>query len=191
MFSKETRRYHTDAVVHVAVFIELAHSGVYQRITSTALAPTFKIFLIVAPRDIVVLGFPLVDAGMRELNKNGYMHNRVRMVAASFLTKHLLIDWRWGEAYFGQKLLDYELANNNGGWQWSAGSGVDAQPYFRVFNPYSQTKKFDNAEEYIRKWVPEYGTDEYPAQPIVAHKEGRDRALAVYKKALNEAREMA
>ena len=129
-------------------------------------------------------GYPLVDAGMRELNKNGYMHNRVRMVAASFLSKHLLIDWRWGEAYFGQKLLDYELANNNGGWQWSAGSGVDAQPYFRVFNPYTQTKKFDNAEEYIRKWVPEYGTDEYP-EPMVNHEEARDRAIETYKKALN------
>ena len=129
-------------------------------------------------------GYPLVDAGMRELNKNGYMHNRVRMVAASFLSKHLLIDWRWGEAYFGQKLLDYELANNNGGWQWSAGSGVDAQPYFRVFNPYAQTKKFDNAEEYIRKWVPEYGTDEYP-EPMVEHEEARDRAIETYKKALN------
>ena len=129
-------------------------------------------------------GYPLVDAGMRELNKNGYMHNRVRMVAASFLSKHLLIDWRWGEAYFGQKLLDYELANNNGGWQWSAGSGVDAQPYFRVFNPYAQVKKFDDAEEYIRKWVPEYDTDEYP-EPMVEHEEARDRAIETYKKALN------
>ena len=129
-------------------------------------------------------GYPLVDAGMRELNKNGYMHNRVRMVAASFLSKHLLIDWRWGEAYFGQKLLDYELANNNGGWQWSAGSGVDAQPYFRVFNPYAQVKKFDDAEEYIRKWVPEYGTDKYP-EPMVNHEEARDRAIETYKKALN------
>lgn len=129
-------------------------------------------------------GYPIVDAGMRELNKNGYMHNRVRMIAASFLTKHLLIDWRWGEAYFGQKLLDYELANNNGGWQWSAGSGVDAQPYFRVFNPYSQAKKFDKADEYIRKWVPEYGTDDYP-EPMVDHQEARERAIRTFKEALN------
>jgi deoxyribodipyrimidine photo-lyase len=129
-------------------------------------------------------GYPIVDAGMRELNKNGYMHNRVRMITASFLTKHLLIDWRWGEAYFGQKLLDYELANNNGGWQWAAGSGVDAQPYFRIFNPYSQAKKFDQADEYIRKWVPEYGTDEYPA-PMVNHEEARDRAIRTFKEALN------
>ena len=129
-------------------------------------------------------GYPIVDAGMRELNKNGYMHNRVRMITASFLTKHLLIDWRWGEAYFGQKLLDYELANNNGGWQWSAGSGVDAQPYFRVFNPYSQAKKFDKADEYIRKWVPEYGTEDYP-EPMVDHREARERAIRTFKEALN------
>ena len=129
-------------------------------------------------------GYPIVDAGMRELNKNGYMHNRVRMVVASFLTKHLLIDWRWGEAYFAKKLLDYELANNNGGWQWAAGSGVDAQPYFRVFNPYSQTDKFDKAEEYIKKWVPEYGTHDYP-EPMVDHKEARQRAIDTFKEALN------
>nr|WKN39661.1 deoxyribodipyrimidine photo-lyase [Tunicatimonas sp. TK19036] len=130
-------------------------------------------------------GFPIVDAGMRELNKNGYMHNRVRMVVASFLTKHLLIDWRWGEAYFAKKLLDYELANNNGGWQWAAGSGADSQPYFRVFNPHSQTKKFDKSEEYIKKWVPEYGTDDYP-EPMVDHQEARERAISTYKKALNQ-----
>ena len=129
-------------------------------------------------------GFPIVDAGMRELNKNGYMHNRVRMITASFLTKHLLIDWRWGEAYFARKLLDYELANNNGGWQWAAGSGVDAQPYFRIFNPYTQTKKFDKSEEYIRKWVPEYGTDDYP-EPMVDHKQARERAISTFKEALN------
>ena len=129
-------------------------------------------------------GYPIVDAGMRELNKNGYMHNRVRMVVASFLTKHLLIDWRWGEAYFARKLLDYELANNNGGWQWSAGSGTDAQPYFRVFNPYAQTDKFDEGEAYIRKWVPEYGTDDYP-EPMVDHKKARERAIETYKRALN------
>ncbi|MGB3585355.1 MAG: deoxyribodipyrimidine photo-lyase [Tunicatimonas sp.] len=129
-------------------------------------------------------GYPIVDAGMRELNKNGYMHNRVRMIVASFLTKHLLIDWRWGEAYFARKLLDYELANNNGGWQWAAGSGVDAQPYFRIFNPYSQTDKFDKEEEYIKKWVPEYGTDDYP-EPMVDHKQARERAIETYKEAIN------
>lgn len=129
-------------------------------------------------------GYPLVDAGMRELNTTGFMHNRVRMVTASFLTKHLLIDWRWGEAYFAKKLLDYELASNVGGWQWAAGSGCDAAPYFRVFNPESQMKKFDPEKKYIRKWVPEFQDSEYPA-PIVPHKEARDRALSVYKSALN------
>jgi deoxyribodipyrimidine photo-lyase len=109
----------------------------------------------------------------------------VRMITASFLTKHLLIDWRWGEAYFAEKLLDYELANNNGGWQWAAGSGTDAQPYFRIFNPYSQTDKFDEDREYIKEWVPEYGTDDYP-DPMVDHKEARERALDTYKKAVNE-----
>lgn len=129
-------------------------------------------------------GYPLVDAGMRELNQSGYMHNRVRMVTASFLTKHLLIDWRWGEAYFAKKLLDYELASNNGGWQWAAGSGTDASPYFRIFNPESQLKKFDKDKEYVKEWIPEYGTDDYP-EPIVDHKEARERALRVYKEALN------
>lgn len=128
-------------------------------------------------------GYPIVDAGMRELNTTGYMHNRVRMIVASFLTKHLLIDWRWGEAYFARKLLDYELASNNGGWQWAAGTGTDAQPYFRIFNPYSQTEKFDPKGEYIRKWVPEVNTEAYP-EPIVPYKEGRERALAVYKEAV-------
>jgi deoxyribodipyrimidine photo-lyase len=128
-------------------------------------------------------GYPIVDAGMRQLNKTGYMHNRIRMVVASFLTKHLLIDWRWGEAYFAKKLLDYELASNNGGWQWAAGTGTDAQPYFRIFNPYSQTDKFDADREYIRKWVPEVDQEEYP-DPMVDHKEARERALAIYKKAV-------
>lgn len=132
-------------------------------------------------------GFPIVDAGMRELNQTGYMHNRVRMITASFLTKHLLIDWRWGEAYFAEKLLDYDLASNNGGWQWAAGSGTDAAPYFRIFNPASQQEKFDKDEKYIKRWVPEYGTGKYP-QPIVDHKEARERCLEVYKKALEEAR---
>lgn len=129
-------------------------------------------------------GYPIVDAGMRELNQSGYMHNRVRMVTASFLTKHLLIDWRWGEAYFAKKLLDFDLASNNGGWQWAAGSGTDAAPYFRIFNPESQMKKFDKQKKYIKKWIPEYGTDNYP-DPIVDHKEARERCLRVYKEALN------
>jgi deoxyribodipyrimidine photo-lyase len=129
-------------------------------------------------------GYPLVDAGMRELNTTGYMHNRVRMVVASFLTKHLLIDWKWGETYFAQKLLDYDLASNIGGWQWASGSGCDAAPYFRVFNPTAQLEKFDKQLVYVKKWVPEYGTDKYPA-PIVEHKFARERVLTVYKEALN------
>lgn len=128
-------------------------------------------------------GYPLVDAGMRELNTTGYMHNRVRMVTASFLTKHLLTDWRLGERYFAEKLLDYDLSANNGNWQWAAGTGCDAAPYFRVFNPEIQCKKFDNKLEYTRKWVPEFGSKTYP-EPIVEHSEARDRALAAYKKAL-------
>ena len=125
-------------------------------------------------------GYPLVDAGMRELNETGFMHNRVRMVVASFLTKHLLIDWRWGEAYFAEKLLDFELASNVGGWQWAASSGVDAQPYFRVFNPTSQFDKFDKEEKYVKRWVREYGTSKYP-EPIVDHKFARERVLAAFK----------
>ena len=128
-------------------------------------------------------GYPMVDAGMRELNETGYMHNRLRMVTASFLTKHLLIDWRWGEAYFAEKLLDYELASNNGGWQWAAGSGCDAAPYFRIFNPASQRQKFDPKDKYVMKWVPEMGMKRYPA-PMIDHKEARERALRVYKEAL-------
>ncbi|RAI89344.1 cryptochrome/photolyase family protein [Algoriphagus yeomjeoni] len=130
-------------------------------------------------------GYPIVDAGMRELNTTGYMHNRVRMVVASFLTKHLLIDWRWGEAYFAEKLLDYELASNNGGWQWAAGTGTDAQPYFRVFNPSSQQEKFDKNWKYIKKWIPEINSDKYP-KPIVDHKFARQRAIDTYKSALNQ-----
>lgn len=129
-------------------------------------------------------GYPLVDAGMRELNTTGFMHNRVRMVVASFLTKHLLIDWRWGEAYFAKKLLDFELASNNGGWQWAAGSGVDAAPYFRIFNPHNQITKFDKNYTYIKKWVPEFGTSKYPKE-IVEHKFARERCLATYKEALD------
>lgn len=131
-----------------------------------------------------VTGYPIVDAGMRQLNQTGYMHNRVRMITASFLTKHLLIDWRWGEAYFGKKLLDYELSSNNGGWQWAAGSGCDAAPYFRVFNPELQTKKFDPDLKYIRKWVPEFQELNYP-EPIVDHKSARERVLKEFKRALS------
>jgi len=129
-------------------------------------------------------GFPIVDAGMRQLNQTGYMHNRVRMITASFLTKHLLIDWRWGEAYFADKLLDYELASNNGGWQWAAGTGTDAQPYFRVFNPESQTQKFDPDLEYVKNWVPEFNSSSYP-KPMVNHKEARLRAIETYKRAIS------
>ncbi len=128
-------------------------------------------------------GFPMVDAGMRELNETGFMHNRVRMVTASFLVKHLLIDWRWGEAYFAEKLLDFELASNNGNWQWAAGCGCDAAPYFRIFNPESQQKRFDPEGKYILKWVPEYGTLSYP-QPMVEHTSARERTLATFKRAL-------
>lgn len=130
-------------------------------------------------------GYPIVDAGMRELNTTGYMHNRVRMIVASFLTKHLLIDWRWGEAYFAKKLLDFDLAANNGGWQWAAGSGCDAAPYFRIFNPYLQTQKFDPELKYIRKWVPEFEKLTYP-RPIVDHEFARKRCLEVYNTALKK-----
>lgn len=130
-------------------------------------------------------GFPIVDAGMRELNETGFMHNRVRMVTASFLTKDLLIDWKWGEAYFAEKLLDYELASNNGGWQWAAGSGVDAAPYFRIFNPHEQTKKFDPEWKYIRTWVKDIDELSYP-QPIVDHAFARQRTLKAYQIALKK-----
>ncbi len=130
-------------------------------------------------------GFPLVDAGMRELNATGYMHNRVRMVVASFLSKDLLIDWRWGERYFARKLLDYEMASNVGGWQWAAGSGTDAAPYFRIFNPDSQLKKFDPDLSYVKKWVPEYADfTKYP-QPIIDHAFARERCLNAFKAALS------
>jgi deoxyribodipyrimidine photo-lyase len=128
-------------------------------------------------------GYPFVDAGMRELNKTGHMHNRVRMIVASFLCKHLLIDWRWGETYFAQKLLDYEQSSNVGNWQWAAGSGVDAAPYFRIFNPTEQIKKFDKDLKYIKKWIPELETKFYP-EPIVEHKFARERCLKVYKEAV-------
>ena len=129
-------------------------------------------------------GYPIVDAGMRELNTTGFMHNRVRMIVASFLTKHLLIDWRWGAQYFASKLLDFDLASNSGGWQWAAGCGTDAAPYFRIFNPYTQADKFDKERKYIRKWVPEEGTADYPG-PIVDHKMARERCLGTYKRALS------
>ncbi|MFM7021987.1 MAG: cryptochrome/photolyase family protein [Flavobacteriales bacterium] len=127
-------------------------------------------------------GYPMVDAGMRELNATGFMHNRVRMVVASFLTKHLLIDWRWGEAYFAEKLLDYDLSANNGNWQWAAGCGCDAAPYFRVFNPEEQRKKFDPENKYIRKWI----NDALYPMPIVEHTFARERALRTFKKALEQ-----
>ena len=130
-------------------------------------------------------GYPIVDAGMRELNATGFMHNRVRMIVASFLSKHLLLDWRLGEAYFAEKLLDFDLAANNGGWQWAAGSGCDSAPYFRIFNPYLQTKKFDPQLEYINKWVPELNEFYYP-EPIVEHEFARKRCLEVYKKGLQK-----
>ncbi len=131
-------------------------------------------------------GYPIVDAGMRELNTTGYMHNRVRMIVASFLTKHLLIDWRLGERYFAEKLLDFDLASNIGGWQWASGSGLDAAPYFRVFNPTSQLEKFDKQLTYVKRWVPEYGTAQYP-EPIVEHKWARERCLDRFKTALANA----
>jgi deoxyribodipyrimidine photo-lyase len=129
-------------------------------------------------------GYPIVDAGMNELNKTGYMHNRVRMITASFLCKHLLIDWKWGEAYFAKKLLDFDLAQNVGTWQWTAGTGCDSAPYFRIFNPTEQVKKFDKDLEYIKQWVPDFQELTYPS-PIVEHKYARIRCLETYKSGLN------
>ena len=128
-------------------------------------------------------GFPMVDAGMRELNETGFMHNRVRMVVAGFLTKHLLIDWKWGEAWFAEKLLDFELSSNNGNWQWAAGSGCDAAPYFRIFNPSEQLKKFDRELSYVRRWLPEYDSPAYP-KPMIDHAFARQRCLSVYAQSL-------
>ena len=128
-------------------------------------------------------GYPMVDAGMRELNATGFMHNRVRMVVAGFLCKHLLIDWRWGESYFALKLLDYELSSNNGNWQWAAGTGCDAAPYFRIFNPESQLHKFDKEHKYVNRWIPELGQENYP-EPMIDHKFARNRALETYKRGI-------
>ena len=130
-------------------------------------------------------GYPIVDAGMRELNTTGFMHNRVRMITSGFLIKHLLIDWRWGEAYFAEKLMDFDFSANNGGWQWASSSGCDAAPYFRIFNPTSQTQKFDPQLKYIKKWIPELNSFEYP-QPIVEHTFARERVLKAYKDALDK-----
>lgn len=130
-------------------------------------------------------GYPLVDAGMRELNETGFMHNRVRMLTASFLTKHLLTDWRMGEAYFAEKLLDFDLAANNGGWQWAAGCGTDAAPYFRIFNPELQLKKFDPDLQYVRKWIPELGTADYPAR-VIDYDFARLRCISTYQKAIRQ-----
>lgn len=130
-------------------------------------------------------GYPIVDAGMRELNATGFMHNRVRMITASFLIKHLMIDWRWGEAYFAEKLMDFDFSANNGGWQWASSSGCDAAPYFRIFNPTSQTQKFDPELKYIKKWIPELNSFEYP-RPIVDHTFARERVLKAYKDALDK-----
>ncbi len=129
-------------------------------------------------------GYPIVDAGMNELNKTGFMHNRLRMIVGSFLCKHLLIDWRLGEKYFADKLFDYEQASNVGNWQWVAGCGVDAAPYFRIFNPESQQIKFDKQKEYIKKWIPEFDESNY-IEKIVDHKFARERCLKTYKEALN------
>lgn len=128
-------------------------------------------------------GYPIVDAGMRELNATGLMHNRVRMITAGFLCKHLLIDWRWGEAYFAEKLLDYELSSNNGNWQWAAGTGCDAAPYFRIFNPAEQLRKFDKDFNYVKKWVPEFKDKNYK-KPMVEHRFARERALETYQKGI-------
>ena len=165
----------------------------YPHVVNHPFRPEYaKIEWRVAPKDFErwaqgTTGYPLVDAGMRELNETGFMHNRVRMVTASFLVKHLLINWQDGEHDFACKLYDFDLASNNGNWQWVAGSGCDAAPYFRVFNPTLQMKRFDPKQEYIRKWVPEFGTSKYP-EPMVDHEMARERVISAYKKALSSRR---
>lgn len=125
-------------------------------------------------------GYPIVDAAMRELHATGWMHNRARMIVASFLTKHLLIDWRKGEEHFAQWLMDYDLASNVGGWQWAASTGTDAQPYFRIFNPSTQAQRFDPKNEYINHWLPEWNTSAY-AEPVIEHRFARERAIRIFK----------
>lgn len=173
------REFYMTILYHKPEVVENAFKPAYDRIPWRNNSDEFELWCAGKT------GYPMVDAGMRELNATGYMHNRVRMVTASFLTKHLLIDWRWGEAYFAKKLLDFELASNNGGWQWAAGTGTDAQPYFRIFNPESQMEKFDKEKKYIKKWIPEFGTSLYP-EPMVDHKFARERALDTYKSALGK-----
>ena len=165
--------------------------GHFPHVATRAFRPTYDaIPWRDAPDDVArwcegKTGYPIVDAGMRELLATGYMHNRVRMITASFFTKHLLLDWRIGEAWFAEKLLDFDLSSNNGGWQWAMGGGTDAAPYFRIFNPISQQEKFDAQFTYVKRWVPEYGTSKY-SKPMVEHKFARERCLEVYKKALNQ-----
>jgi deoxyribodipyrimidine photo-lyase len=173
------RDFYQMIIYHFPLTVHQAFKPAYDRIPWRNNEDEFKSWCI------GMTGYPIVDAGMRELNATGFMHNRVRMIVASFLTKHLLIDWRWGERYFAEKLLDFELASNVGGWQWAASSGCDAAPYFRVFNPELQTEKFDPQHTYIQQWVPEWGTAAYPA-PIVDHKFARERVLKTYKDALQE-----
>jgi deoxyribodipyrimidine photo-lyase len=164
----------------------------YPQVTNRAFKPAYDYIQWENDQDMFqrwcdgLTGYPLVDAGMRELNQTGFMHNRVRMVTASFLCKHLLVDWRWGETYFAGKLNDYDLASNNGGWQWAASSGCDAVPYFRIFNPELQAQRFDPDFIYIKKWVPEYGTKDYPDR-IIDHSFARDRAIKRYREGLASA----
>jgi deoxyribodipyrimidine photo-lyase len=164
----------------------------YPQVTNRAFKPAYDYIQWENDQDMFqrwcdgLTGYPLVDAGMRELNQTGFMHNRVRMVTASFLCKHLLVDWRWGETYFAGKLNDYDLASNNGGWQWAASSGCDAVPYFRIFNPELQAQRFDPDFIYIKKWVPEFGTKDYPDR-IIDHSFARDRAIKRYREGLASA----
>ncbi|MFZ9046222.1 MAG: cryptochrome/photolyase family protein [Cyclobacteriaceae bacterium] len=171
------REFYTMIIAHFPQVVDCAFKPQYDRIPWKADEESFDAWCS------GMTGYPIVDAGMRELVSTGHMHNRIRMITSSFLTKHLLIDWRWGEAFFARHLLDFELSSNNGGWQWASGTGTDAQPYFRVFNPASQTEKFDKNREYIKKWLPEVSTDKYP-KPIIEHSFARNRAIQTYKEAL-------